>query len=392
MLGSAFINFLFLLLYRHRAKHICVLVMAVIIVTLFSSVMFLSGALQRDVSRTLDDQADFIIQRVRSGKTVDLPAFWCDDFLEITGVTAALPRVHGRYFHEPNGEYFTVVGVDLFDVQTTGNLEELIEGLDMRQFVSRNNMIVGNGVRRFLEDNHYSDSYTFKSPDRTNETVFIYDTFPTDSNLVSNDLIVMEIDLARRVLGVGAEMSTDIVLYVPNVLEGDNVMSKAILKHYDIRVIQKKEIATAYKNLFNYKGGVFLLLYLIVLATFVLILYQRYSMISGSDRREIGILRAVGWSIRDVIALKVAENVVVAVAAFLMGAILAYNFVFTFGAPLLGSVFFGFSNMPVDFALTRSIDLGQLSTLFLFFVLPFIAAVLVPVWRTAIIEPVEAMK
>ena len=30
-------------------------------------------------------------------------------------------------------------------------------------------------------------------------------------------------------------------------------------------------------------------------------------MITGSDRKEIGILRAVGWSIKDVITLKVAE-------------------------------------------------------------------------------------
>jgi len=169
-------------------------------------------------------------------------------------------------------------------------------------------------------------------------------------------------------------------------------MVKVIQKHFDIRVIQKKEIAAAYQNLFNYKGGVFLLLFMIVLVTFILILYQRYSMITGSDRKEIGILRAVGWSIKDVITLKVAESMVVALGAFFLGIVLAYGFVFFMHAPLLGAVFFGFANMPVDFALSRTIDLRLISLLFLFFMVPFTSAVLVPVWRIAIIDPVEAMK
>jgi putative ABC transport system permease protein len=389
---SAFINFIFLLLQRHRSKHVAVFVIATIIVFLFSAVMFLSDALHKDISVTLDDQADFIVQKIRGGKAVDAPADWALDFAHIEGVRSAIPRVYGRYFYEPNGTYFTVVGVDLFDAQISGSLEKLVAGLDIRKFMTGNNMIIGSGVQEFLADFRYSDSYDFKTPDQNHVEVAIFDTFASESDLVSNDLVIMEIDLARQVLGIGPEMATDIVLYVPNELEGDSVMVKVIQKHFDIRVIQKKEIAMAYKNLFNYKGGVFLVMFMIVLITFVLILYQRYSMITGSDRREIGILRAVGWSIKDVIALKVAESMVVALGAFFLGVILAYGFVFILHAPLLGAVFFGYANMPVDFSLTRSIDLRMISLLFLFFMVPFTSAVLVPVWRIAIIDPVEAMK
>ncbi len=392
MLHSSFINFLFLLLQRHRVKHAAVFVIATTIVSLFSSVMFLSGALQKDIAITLDDQADFIVQKIRGGKVVDAPADWAQDFSGIEGVRAALPRVYGQYFYEPNGTYFTVVGVDLFDTQVSRNLEKLVAGLNIKEFMAGNNMIIGSGVQKFLADLRYTDSFVFKTPDQGSIEVSIFAALASDSDLVSNDLVVMEIDLARQVLGLDSGMATDIILYVPNELEGDSVMVKIIQKHFDLRVIQKKEIATAYKNLFNYKGGVFLLLFMVVLVTFVLILYQRYSMITGSDRREIGILRSVGWSIKDVITLKVSESLVVALGAFLLGVTLAYGFVFFLHAPLLGAVFFGFANLPVDFSLTRSIDLRMISLLFLFFMVPFTSAVLVPVWRIAIIDPVEAMK
>lgn len=392
MPSNAFVNFLFLLIYRHRVKHSAIFIISTLIVALFSSVMLLSKALQSEIDQTLTGQPDVIVQKIRSGKAVDTPVEWAEEFSEIRGVKSALPRVFGRYFYEPNGYYFTIVGIDPFDAQTTGALEELVEGLDVKEFLSRKNMLIGSGVKRFLDQYHYFDYFDFRPPHGSREKVYIYDTFPEDSDIVSNDMIIMEIDLAKQILGVDAEMSTDIVLYIPNELERDNVMVKMILMHYDIRVIQKKEIEKAYKNLFNYKGGVFLLLYMIVLVTFVLILYQRYSMISSSDRKEIGILRAVGWSIKDVIKLKVLESFLVALFAFGLGLLIAYVYVFMFNAPLLGSVFFGYGNLPTDIKPGRTIDFGMLSMLFLFFIVPFIAAVLVPVWKIAVVDPVEAMK
>lgn len=392
MSGSAFINFLFLLLYRHRAKHAAVFVMAVILVVLFNSVMFLSGAVQKDLLQTLDDQADLTIQRIRAGKVVDMPEIWADSFAEIPGVSVVVPRVYGRYFHEPNGAYFTVVGVDLFDQQATGNLQALVDSLDVRSFLGQKHMIVGEGVRSFLDTHHYTDHYDFKTPHGVREEVFVHSVLPSDCNLVGHDLAIMEINLARTVLGLARDQATDVVLQVPNELERDTVMGKAIGAHYDIRVIRKTEIATAYRGLFNYKGGVFLLLYLIALVTYGLILYQRYAMITGTDKRDVGIMRAVGWSIRDVITLKVTESLIVALTAFLVGTVCAYLYVFILGAPGLSAVFFGFHNLPVDVTLGRTLDPGRLALAFLVFVVPFVAAVLVPVWRIAITEPVEAMK
>jgi putative ABC transport system permease protein len=392
MLHSAFWNFLFLSLHRNRTRHVAVMLMATLVVTLLCSVMFLASAIRRDVGHTLDRQADVIVQKVRGGKAVDLPADWAMDFGDIPGVRAAVPRVFGRYFHEPNGRYFTVVGIDPFDTQTSSNLQELVDGIDLKSFLAGPNMIVGHGVRDFFHENHYDKKYDFITPTQQRLEVNITDTFPAGSDLFTNDMVVMEIDLAREVLGIAPHEATDIVLLVPNELEGDSVMYKLIQQRYDIRVIQKKEIATAFDNLFNYQGGVFLLLYLTVLVTFVLILYQRHSMITGPDRKQIGILRAVGWGIRDVISLKVWENAVVAMSAFLVGVIVSYVYVFIFAAPGLSAVFLGYGNLPVHFALSRGIDLGLLSLLFLFFMVPFIASVLIPVWRVAITEPVEAMK
>ena len=390
--GSAGINFFFLSLLHHRGKHLGVFLVGSILVALVASVLFLTGALRRDVQTTLDGQADLVIQRMRGGKAIDLPRVWARDFEDIPGVSAVVPRVHGRYFHEQGGVYFTVVGVDLFDRQVDQDLERLVEGLDLRAFLAEDQMIVGPAVAKFLRDNHYDGQYVFKTPAAESVPVKVFKVLPDQANLMGSNLVLMEMDLARRVLGVPAHLATDLALEVPNDLEGDLVMGKAIQRHYDIRVIQKKELATAYANLFNFRSSFFLLGAMLVLVTYSLILYQRYGLITGSERREIGILRLSGWSIRQVIALKMAESLAVALAAYLLGVILAYGYVFLLDAPLLSRVFFGHGNLAPGISLGHTLDPGLLILLLLLFTTPFLAAVLVPVWRLAVAEPAEVLR
>ena len=157
-------------------------------------------------------------------------------------------------------------------------------------------------------------------------------------------------------------------------------------------MIKKSDIKKLYENIFNYKGGIFLILYIIVIITFILILYQRYSMITSVDKKEIGILRAVGWSITDVIKLKISETFLIAFISFLLGVILAYIFVFFFNAPILNNIFLGFQNLNNTIIFDPHINISTLFMLFLFFVIPYISAVLIPVWKISTIEPSESMK
>ena len=202
----------------------------------------------------------------------------------------------------------------------------------------------------------------------------------------------MDINLAKEILNIKEDEATDIVLNVPNNLERANVKDQLILKHSNTRILQKENLKKEYENMFNYKGGIFLILFIIVILTFTLILYQRYSMISLGDKKEIGILKAVGWSIKDILKLKIMENFIVAFMAFIIGIILSYIFVFILNAPILKNIFIGSSNMQNDFIFNANIQIDSLITLFLFFMIPFLSAVLIPVWKVAIIDSTQSMK
>ena len=392
MKNSVFFNFLFLLLVKHKSKHIAIFIISILIVFLISSVLFISNSLKKEVFSTLNNQSDFVIQKTNNGKIFDTPISWIDDFSSINGVKNIQQRVYGQYYFMPENVYFTIIGIDFFEENTNKNIKELLNILNISDFLQNDSMIIGNGIKKIFDKYHYFDSYDFKLLPKQSLNVKIFKDLPKEANLVANDLIIMDINLAKKILNINEENSSDIVLNVPNDLEKQNIKEQLILKHSNIRILQKESLKKEYENMFNYKGGIFLVLFIVVIFTFILILYQRYSMISSSDKKEIGILKAVGWSIKDIIKLKIIENFIVGFMAFIIGVIVAYIFVFILNAPILKNIFIGFSNVQNDFILNANIEFSTLITLFLFFIIPFLSAVLIPVWKIAVIDANESMK
>ena len=391
MNSNAFLHFLTLLLFKQKGKHIGAVLISVIIIFLLSSVLFISSSLQNTLLGTLESQSDFTVSRVQAGKTINTPLEWVDKVLEINGVSKVAPRVYGRYFFAPREESFLVVGVDFFDEQSSKELRSLVKDLDLKSFLSTDSMLVGEGVKRFLSEHYYKEHFSFKTPDGKFKKVKVHQTLPSQTNLMANDMIIMPIDLAREIFGLGEDKVTDITFNVPNDAEWDNIIGKLHLLFYDVRVVEKREIRKAYENLYNYKGGLFLILYLVAMITFMLILYQRYSMVYSTERKEIGILRAVGWSIKDILKLKFYETAVVVLVSFVLGVVLAYLYVFIWDAPLLSQIFLGGTNLPNHVEFVPVLEFGLLGSIFLFYAIPFLAAVLIPAWKIAVTPPKEAM-
>jgi ABC-type lipoprotein release transport system permease subunit len=385
-------NFLLILLVTYRKKHIAIFFISALLIALIASVLFISSSLQKDIFATLDAQADITLQKYQAGKVMNVPSKWLDEALNIPGVTKAQGRIYGMHFYEPKEQYFMIVGVDFYDEQIAKNMQEVIKGIDIDKFLSQKNMLIGSGVKEFLDEYEYKGYYTFRPPDRSIEKVYIYGVLPKSSTLVSSDMILMDIQEARKILGIKEGCYSDIVLEVPNKDERQTVYEKLLISHFNTRIITKEDIAKHYKNLFNYKGGIFIVLYTIVLTTFLLILYQRYSMIKSADAKEIAILRSVGWNIKEIIYFKLTENLIVAIFAYILGIFIALIYVYILNAPLLKNIFLGYSNLTNSATFSPDIHFSDLSLLFFLFVVPFMLAVIIPVWRVAITEANEVLK
>ena len=390
-MSSIFFTYLFTTINKQKQKHLTIGSILMILIFLVSSVLFVSTSIQTSLKSAIANEPDFIVKRYRGVREVFVPNAWEDKILNIYGVSKVTKRVYGRYYFD-NTHFCLLVGVDALDEQNNKYLDKIMQKSDLKSFINGKFMIVGSGVKNYLNANSYNGFYNFLTPNGKMLRLKVLKTLPKALNLVSNDIVLVPQNVAREILGLNQDSSSDITFNVPSKEEWQNIKLKISELFYDAKVITKNEIKRYYNSLFNYKGGLFLMLFLVTLSTFGLILYHRYSLANLSERKEIAILRAIGWSIKDILTFKFLEGIMLFFVSFSFGVALAYGYVFYLGAPILKDIFLGSSNLKNVVHFEVAVDFTTLLSIFLLFGVLYIASILIPIWRIAITNPKEAMK
>ena len=170
------------------------------------------------------------------------------------------------------------------------------------------------------------------------------------------------------------------------------IATKIVEKFPDARPILKSEMLRTYEAAFDWRGGLMVVVLASAILSFIIFAWDKATGLSAEERKEIGILKSIGWESGDVLLLKFWEGAVVSLAAFLGGVLLAYGHVFFFSATLFEHALKGWSVLFPRFRLIPALDAYQITVLFFLTVLPYTAATLVPCWRAAMADPDSAMR
>jgi ABC-type lipoprotein release transport system permease subunit len=130
----------------------------------------------------------------------------------------------------------------------------------------------------------------------------------------------------------------------------------------------------------------------VAVLSFIIFAWDKATGLSAEERKEIGILKSIGWETADVLLLKFWEGTVISLSAFLAGVILAYGHVFFFSASLFEQALKGWAVLYPQFKLTPAVDPYQLAVLFFLTVVPYTVTTIIPSWRAATVDPDAAMR
>jgi ABC-type lipoprotein release transport system permease subunit len=128
------------------------------------------------------------------------------------------------------------------------------------------------------------------------------------------------------------------------------------------------------------------------ISAFFILVWDKAAGLSAEERREIGILKAMGWETSDVLALKFWEGFVISIVSFLTGAVLAHLHLFFLGGRLFSPVLKGWSILFPEFHPVPRMDPYQLFVILFLTVIPYIAATILPSWKAAITDPDMVMR
>ena len=136
----------------------------------------------------------------------------------------------------------------------------------------------------------------------------------------------------------------------------------------------------------------FLAFFIISLFTFFIIIYDKTTGLTSSEKTEIGILKALGWRVDDILKEKFYEGAIISIFSYTFGVLSALIFVYIFQAPLLRDVFEGYSTLRSTFRLPFVVDFGSLALIFFLSVPIYIGATIFPSWRVSVMDADEVIR
>jgi ABC-type lipoprotein release transport system permease subunit len=359
-------------LLRKRVKNLSLLTLYSLIIFILASLIFFVQSLKQESGRILRNAPAMVVQRQVAGRHDLIPQHYADTIRAMRGVESVKPRRWGYYYDPVFGANYTIMVPEAKSVQ-------------------QGSVIIGRGVAR-TQRIAAGDIVTFRSSARTPLLLNIQEILPYESELVASDMILMSSQDFQEMFNMPADRATDLAVTVANPAELATVAVKIAELFPDARPILKSEILSTYDSLFNWRGGMMTVILFSAILSFVIFAWDKASGLSAEERKEIGILKSIGWETSDVLLLKFWEGITVSLSAFFIGTMLAYLHVFVFSAPLLAVPLKGWSVLYPEFRLIPAIDAYQLTVLFFLSVFPYTAATILPSWMAATIDPDAAMR
>lgn len=359
-------------LSRRKGKNLALLAVYALVVFALASTLFFTAALRREAALVLRDAPDVVVQRLVAGRHEPIPAAAVERLGALRGVRGASGRRWGYYFDRGARANLTVQAPPGW----WGNDGEVV---------------IGEGVARARAVGP-GDPFPMRAALGGYLHFRIREVIPAESALVSSDLVLLSDADFQKLFGPDPERFTDVVLTVPNAKEIPTVAEKVTRLLPDARAITRSELLRTYESAFDWRSGLVVVLLASSVLAFAVVAWDKAAGLSAEERREIGVLKAIGWETADVLLVKLWEGAVVSLLAFALGVLGAYLHVFLGDAGLFAAALRGWSTLTPALRLTPEVSPLQLATLFFLTVVPYTVATVVPAWRAATTDPDAVMR
>jgi ABC-type lipoprotein release transport system permease subunit len=366
------IDFTLSALARRKTRNVGLLVAYTLLVFVLASLTLFSNALRSEAAYVLAGSPEVILQRMVAGRHDLVPPGYLERIGRMRGVQKIEGRLWGYYYDPVVNANYTFMARPAAEVADG----RIMVGATLAR---ERGLVPGNTI-------------SFRSYSGKLFSFEVAAVLSPDSELLSADLVLVSEGDFRRFFEYPAGHYTDIALSVANPLEVRNIAAKLAAALPDSRPILREEVLRTYQSVFDWREGIVLTVLAGAILAFAILAWEKASGLSAEERREIGILKAIGWETGDVIRMKLWEGLLISLTAFLAGFVAAYVHVFHFGAAVFAPVLKGWAVLYPRFALVPAVDGLQVATLFFFTVVPYTAAVLVPIWRAATTDPDTVMR
>ena len=289
-------------------------------------------AVSATVNAIMKDAPSIIVRKINAVGWQPLPA---DPAVaaasRVPGVVRAKPRVWG-VVNGPEGP-LTVVGIRPQD-------GEALPGIGPEQTPLAGMAVLGPGVRADGFDNSILLSGS------TAKRFEISGRLPRTSGMVTQDLVLLSMGDARQLLGIPAGFASDLAVDVFHPEEESAILpdlSKAF--PWPVRLIPRLQSIGLYSGDYSRRSAIAMIAAIpSILAVCLLVAVNIRK--SVDQKRELAVLKSVGWTTGDIVRLLGYRVLFIGIPAAALGMAAAFLLVFGPLNQWIGTLFLGWSTPP----------------------------------------------
>jgi lipoprotein-releasing system permease protein len=300
---------------------------------------------------------------------------------EVTGVT---PNVSGNVFYK-NGDSEVsgkVSGVIIDEQNAMFNLQSYIVDGNISQLSGyQNGIIMGVGIAEKL-NLKINDNVTVASALGVNKLMKIVALLQTGNTAIDKSLSYINLPVAQQLQKQSPSYITDIYVNINDFEKAKTYISK--YKHltgYDVEDWETANAAAAAANKMRQMMAMAISLSIMLVAAFGI--YNILNMTIMEKLNDIAILKAIGFSGRNIVRIFVMEAIIIGVIGIIFGLILAYILINLMANMWIGGDigFFPIRVFPKYFGI--GIIFGLIVTFF---------AGYIPARKAAILDPISIFR
>jgi ABC-type lipoprotein release transport system permease subunit len=380
---ALFLNALKGLLINTVRSSIVILCLIALLSPFVTAIAICEGV-KSQYSIILQEGCDVYVARDNYGSNAPIELSMIGKLMEIQGVTKVVPRVIGRTYVK--GKFLAVLGTSSEFIPPS---VQIIQGRPPR---AKGEVILGWKAAEYL-NLKLGDRFTIKrSPQQEFRIVGL---FRSPFNVWNADLLLMNFEDASDLFGIrgkatdllvytrpGYEQIVDLIIHISEEETGQPLLR-----------IQTKDLIDRYsKRGFNSKAGVFAGFYCLVFALGIPALGVISGFGQSERRREIGVMKALGWQTPEVLEMIALENLILSIISIPFIILVAAGWIHIFNGAVISKFFIANLDVMIPFSVPARI-----------FPIPFVLSIMMAViltmvgsiystWKTAIVPPSEAMK
>lgn len=354
-------------LLRRRGKTVVLGAVLTLIVFLLASLAFLQASIRFEAAALLRDAPDLIVQHVVAGRQELVAETTLAAVQAIPGVSHAHGRLWGYYYDAAAGANYTLV-VPAVNPPAMGETA------------------IGAGVSRSRQG-YSRDVLVFRSYRGQAVLFTVKAVLPERADLIAADTMVVSEPDFRALFALPAGVVNDIAVRLASGADAGAVRHTVAETVPGSRVIAKHELLATADAFLDWRRGLPAVLILAMALALVIVAADKPSALSVEEQKEIGTLRALGWSRMDVLVAKTWESLAVSIVALLAGVLMAYSHVYLCGAVLFAPVLQGWAVLVPNLDLVPNFDVPFLITIAASVVVLPASGTLLAVYRPASGDP-----